>query len=244
MLRALPLALVVAALAAAPVRAGWPRRDPPPRAAGAAGESYFPMLAGTRWVYAVSGLLERGGLEVVARGVRPVRGAPAPLFLVDEAASGGPFGGDRGLAGYLVVEGYVGRFSFLSEDADGSVRLVGSEPTWVLPVDPRAGQRWRQRTHVFTTPESAGGAQSWEGEVERAAAVSVPAGRFEDVLVVRSRTRDPTVSDEPLVSYEDYYARGVGLVRSVTRNHQEPFLLGRIVQELVEVEFGGADPRR
>lgn len=226
------LALVLAAC-------GIPGAEAPPqRAPGAAGESYFPMVAGMRWVYEVNAFLHTSRLEIAARGVEDVRGAPAPLFLVEERSHGGPAGlDDDGFAGYFVADGYVQRLSFLSEDPDGSVRLVGSEPNRVLPVTPTPGQRWEERSHVFTTPESVGGAQLWRAEVAVAPAVRVPAGRFEDVVVVRSAYLDPTVSDEPLVTYEDVYARGVGLVLSVSRNHQAPFFANDVEQRLVEVVF-------
>ena len=211
---------------------------PPLRAPGVAGESYFPMVAGTRWVYEVRAFMHTSRLEVAARGIEDVRGAPAPLFLVEERSQGGPAGfDDDGFAGYFVADGYVQRLSFLSEDPDGSVRLVGSEPNRVLPVAPTAGQRWEERSHVFTTPESVGGAQLWRAEVDDVPAVRVPAGRFDDVVMVRSAYLDPTVSDEPLVTYEDVYARGVGLVRSVSRNHQAPFFADQVEQRLVEVVF-------
>jgi hypothetical protein len=52
----------------------------------------------------------------------------------------------------------------------------------------------------------------------------VPAGSFEDVIVVRSEQWDPEWdATQPLHSYEDYYARGVGLIRSVSRNNSQWF---------------------
>jgi len=218
-----------------------PSRSEVPRAAGAAGDSYFPMPDEARWRYEVSAGFSKSRLEVTARGVRDVKGAPAPLWIVAEQSEGAPYGLDEdGLAGYLVSEGYVARVSFLSEDADGSIRLVSSEPTWVIPVEPRPGQHWEQTTHVFTSPEARGGKQRWEAEVEAASGIDVPAGRFDDVMLVRTRYLDPSVSSAPLVSYEDYYARGVGLVRSVSRNHQAWFWARVVDQRLVEARLGPA----
>lgn len=194
-----------------------------------------------RWSYEVRAGFSSGRLEVTSRGVQHVKGAPAPLWIVAETGQGAPYGLDEdGLAGYFVSDGYVARVSFLSEDPDGSIRLVSSEPTWVIPVEPRAGQRWEQTTHVFTSPEARGGEQRWEAEVEAASGVDVPAGRFDDVILVRMHYLDPTLSASPLVSYEDYYARGVGLVRSVSRNHQAWFWARTVDQRLIEAHLGPA----
>jgi hypothetical protein len=52
--------------------------------------------------------------------------------------------------------------------------------------------------------------------------VTVPAGTFTDVILVETEYWDPSIdSDKPLISYEDWYARGVGLLRSVTKNSRE-----------------------
>jgi len=219
-----------------------PTRNETVRASGAEAQSYFPMPPDARWTYEVRAGFSKSRLDVTSRGMRDVKGAPAPLWIVAEQSEGAPYGLDEdGLAGYLVRDGYVSRVSFLSEDADGSIRLVSSEPTWVLPVDPHSGQRWEQTTHVFTSPEAKGGEQRWEGEVETTDGVSVPAGRFDDVVLVRTRYLDPSVSADPLITYEDYYARGVGLVRSVSHNHQAWFFMDTVEQRLVEAKLGGQE---
>ena len=47
----------------------------------------------------------------------------------------------------------------------------------------------------------------------------MPAGSFKDVLLVETEYWDPSIDeDAPLLAYQDYYARGVGLLRSVTKN--------------------------
>ena len=231
--------IVCAAGLASALAACAPRRtEPPPRAPGQGAEAWFPLVDGARCVYEVRAGFGKSRLEVTARGIHAVKGAPAPLFIMQERSVGGPFGmQDDGLAGYYVRDGYLSRFSFLSRDPDGGIRLMGSEPSRVLPVEPRTGQGWSEEIHVFTTPESKGGEQSWRASVERVESLRVPAGRFRNLLLVRSEYLDPTVSTEPLVTYEDYYARGVGLVRSVSRNHQAHFWNDTLEQDLVEVSF-------
>jgi len=240
-IRRRPLALVACAgwLLATPAACAPPRAESPPRAPGAGAEAWFPLVDGARWVYEVRAGFGKSRLEVTAQGTRDVKGAPAPLFIMQERSVGGPFGmQDDGLAGYLVQDGYLSRFSFLSRDPDGGIRLMGSEPSRVLPVEPRAGQGWSEQTHVFTTPESKGGEQNWKASLERVDSLRVPAGSFRDLLLVRTEYLDPSVSKGPLVTYEDYYARGVGLVRSVSRNHQAYFWNDTLEQDLVEVHFG------
>ena len=49
--------------------------------------------------------------------------------------------------------------------------------------------------------------------------VTVPAGRFEDVVEVDTVYHDASEGEGAAkVVYRDYYARGVGLVRSVTED--------------------------
>jgi hypothetical protein len=88
--------------------------------------------------------------------------------------------------------------------------------------------------------EAAAGTQSgqrWTARIESAGRVRVPAGTFDDVIVVHSAQWDPTWrEDRPLHTYDDYYARGVGLIRSVSRNHAAWFWTA-VEQRLVAVSF-------
>jgi len=68
----------------------------------------------------------------------------------------------------------------------------------------------------------------------------VYSSHVDDVIVVRSEQWDRGWREnEPLHSYEDYYARGVGLIRSVAHNHTRWLPIAEIEQELVEVSFDG-----
>jgi len=71
-------------------------------------------------------------------------------------------------------------------------------------------------------PEGGGGLIKWTGRTRRADAVTVPAGTFSDVILVETEYWDPKIDTEkPLISYQDWYARGVGLLRSVTTNSRD-----------------------
>ena len=211
---------------------------PVPHASGPAAREYFPMLPGAHWVYALhTGFFTTTTLDVTARGERPVRGSESGIFVVEERGEGEMFGLEpSGLVGYRVAEGYVTRVPALELGADGIVHLFGHDGLSILPLDPQPGQHWSDQVEVF---DSLGDSkQSWTATIESVGRMHVPAGTFEDVIVVRSEHWDREwAENEPLHSYEDYYARGVGLIRSVAHNHTRWLPIAELDQELVEVSF-------
>jgi len=231
-----PAALVAALEAALALLSS--ATTPPPHAAGPAARDYFPMLPGAHWVYEMrTGLFSHTKLEVTSRGERPVRDSERGMFVFEERADGELFGLEpAGLVGYRVSGGYVTRIPAIELESDGVVHLFGHGAVAFLPVDPRSGQRWNDQVDVFDAPGRA--TQSWTAEVENVGRVHVAAGTFDDVIVVRSAAWDlEWRTDEPLHSYEDYYARGVGLIRSVAHNHTRFLPIAEMDQELVEVRF-------
>jgi hypothetical protein len=211
---------------------------PAPHASGPAAREYFPMLPGAHWVYALhTGLFSSTTLDVTARGERPVRGSETGIFVVEERAEGEMYGLEpSGLVGYRVADGYVTRVPAVEMGADGIVHLFGHDGLSILPLDPHPGQQWSDQVELF---DSLGDSrQSWTATVENVGRMRVPAGTFDDVIVVRSEHWDREWREtEPLHSYEDYYARGVGLIRSVAHNHTRLLPIAEIDQELVEVSF-------
>jgi len=71
---------------------------------------------------------------------------------------------------------------------------------------------------MFQTPEGGGAELGWSGEVKPRTVVTVPAGRFEDVVEVETLYRDPREGVGIEVVYHDFYARGIGLVKSVSED--------------------------
>lgn len=211
---------------------------PAPHASGPAAREYFPMLPGAHWVYALhTGLFSSTTLDVTARGERPVRGSETGIFVVEERAEGEMYGLEpSGLVGYRVTDGYVTRVPAVEMGADGIVHLFGHDGLSILPLDPHPGQQWSDQVELF---DSLGDSrQSWTATVENVGRMRVPAGTFDDVIVVRSEHWDREWREtEPLHSYEDYYARGVGLIRSVAHNHTRWLPIAEIDQELLEVSF-------
>ncbi len=224
----LPLVLVAAGCAS----------DPPPRAPGAQAREYFPLQRGGHWSYELrTGLFSSStSMEVTARGEHGVRHSNEALYVMEEKLSGRVYGLEpAGFVGYRVADGFLTRIPAVSLGDDGQVTIQGGDGMSFLPVDPNPGQTWTDRSEVFR--ESGGANQMWTAEVERVGSMSVSAGRFDDVIVVRSSQWDPEWDpNEPLHSYEDYYARGVGLIRSVSRNNAQWFFMS-VEQELVAVRF-------
>ncbi len=244
-------AMSLRALAVVLLLAAFPTgcAGPVPHASGPAARDYFPMLPGAHWVYTLhTGLFSSTTLDVTARGERPVRGSESGVFVVEERAAAGEMFGlePSGLVGYRIAHGYVTRMAALELGSDGVVHLFGHDGVSVLPLDPQPGQHWSDQVEVF---DSLGDSkQSWTATVENVGRMHVPAGTFDDVIVVRSEHWDREWREtEPLHSYEDYYARGVGLIRSVAHNHTRFLPIAELDQELIEVSFdesGGASVAR
>jgi hypothetical protein len=232
----LPLALLLAAAGCA--------NDPPPRAPGAQAREYFPLQSGGHWSYELrTGLFSaRTRIEVRSRGEHSVRNSNEALYVMEERLSGRVYGLEpAGLVGYRVADGYLTRIPAVALGDDGQVSILGGDGMSFLPVDPNPGQSWSDRSEVFR--ESGGSAQVWTAAIESVGSMSVPAGRFDDVIVVRSEQWDPEWdATQPLHSYEDYYARGIGLIRSVSRNNAQWFWMS-VEQVLVAVRFDGSTPQ-
>jgi hypothetical protein len=218
---------------------------PGPRASGAAAREYFPLEPGTRWVYEVrAGWFSRTRLDVIARGERAVRDSDAPLFLVEERIERQVMGLEQsGYVGYRREAGYLTRIAAVEVEADGSARTFGgAHGVSLLPLDPKPGQRWNEQGDVFAAHEAGEASRiGWSAELTEYGRMRVPAGTFDDVIVVKSEQWDPGWrTSEPLHTYEDYYARGVGLIKSVAHNHAAAFFARSVEQVLLEVEFPAA----
>jgi hypothetical protein len=189
-------------------------------AVGPAANDYFPLVEGAHWVYELRSELGSLKVEVVAKGDMPVRGRDIRVFVMDETNRGQSLGFvETAPVGYLVEHGFLARLSSLDYDRDGQLRLLGKEdvPSWFLPLNPKPGESWNQESRLFSTPEGGGARLGWRGEIQPLTSVTVPAGAFHDVLEVHIEYHDPKDANPgPNVVYDDFYVRGVGLVRSVT----------------------------
>jgi len=218
--------------------------EPPPHAMGSAAQDYFPLQDGARWVYELrTGFFTRTRLEVTGRGERAVRDSEEGIFVMEEQLSERVYGLEpTGLVGYQVAGGYVMRIAAVEPLPDGRIHVFGGDGMSFLPVDPRPGQTWSDQTEVFRHSGNKG--LSWTAEVETVGRLRVPAGSFDDVILVRSAQWDREWNEtQPLNTYEDYYARGVGLIRSVSTNHAQSFWSPSSVEQvLLSVSFADVVP--
>lgn len=154
----------------------------------------------------------RSEIVVEALGERTISSLDLRVFLVEETRSADDAFDAVNPVGYIVEDGYVARLVDLAYDGAGGLRaLGGGQATRVLPLAPRPGMRWTQETRVFATEED-GARRHWEAEIRTRDPIEVPAGRFSDVLEVRSSVRD--AEGAVLARYRDVFARDVGLVYS------------------------------
>jgi len=190
-------------------------------ASGEAGRSYLPLVEGARWRYAISTQQGKLEIEVTGRGHRDLSDARR-VFLMDERNLGPSLGFDEvAPVGYLIDQGYVARIEGLGYDRHGALRELGQDsPTRVLPLEPKPGDRWEQSNHLFGTPEGGGASLAWSAAIADLTRVKVPAGSFAEVIEVVTTYYDdfPTIDPQPKVVYHDFYARGIGLVKSVTED--------------------------
>ncbi len=194
------------------------------RAPGASSEEFFPLVKGARWVYKLDLVVTQTEIEVIAKGQTDIDGLAGGAFVMDERTVGKSFGmAPVGPTAYVAQDGFLARYTGMDyASADHLKMLGGEDPTRVIPLGATPGSEWTNETRLMQQPEGGGGLIKWTGRTKRADAVTVPAGTFNDVILVETEYWDPSVEDDkPLISYEDWYGRGVGLLRSVTKNSRD-----------------------
>jgi hypothetical protein len=219
--RALGVALALTiALAVAACRS----ESNPARAPGAAAAEFFPLVKGARWVYKLDLIVTSTEIEVVAKGQTDIDGLTGGAFVMDERTVGKNFGmAPVGPTAYVAEDGFLARYTGMDYTQPDHLKMLGAEdPTRVIPLGATPGSEWTNETRLMQQPEGGGGLIKWTGRTRHADAVTVPAGTFRDVILVETEYWDPSIdADRPLISYQDWYARGVGLLHSVTKNAHE-----------------------
>jgi hypothetical protein len=193
------------------------------RASGAAEKEYFPLVPGARWRYKLALEIGNAEIEVVARGDTTVEGLAGLAFVMDEHALDAAALGiaEVGPTAYVARDGFLCRYTGLDYRTPDQLKMLGQEdPARVMPIGGAAGQEWTNETRLLQQPENGGGGLiKWTGRTKHVDVLTVPAGEFKDVLLFETEYWDESISTEgPLLAFEDYYARGVGLLRSVTKN--------------------------
>jgi hypothetical protein len=207
------------------------------RASGDQGDSFFPLVPGSHWRYSLSTSQGTLQIEVTAKGEEALPRDGTLAFVMDERSLGPSLGFDEvAPVAYVIAEGYVGRIHDIGYDGSGKLRALGqNDPTWILPLAPRTGASWDQQSVLFENPAGEGAHMQWGADVGPLVNVTVPAGSFDGVVEIVSRYSDGA-SGDPKVIYRDYYARGVGLIKSVTEDPSgDPS--SRIEQVLLDYGF-------
>ena len=194
------------------------------RAPGPAATEFFPLVKGARWTYKLDLVVTSTELEVLAKGDTQIEGLGRLAFVMDERNLGQQLGmAPVGPTAYVAADGFLSRYTGLDYTQGDHLKMLGSEdPTRVIPLGAVPGTEWTNETRLMQQPEGGGGLIKWTGRTKRAESVTVPAGTFTDVILVETEYWDPSIDEAaPLISYQDWYARGVGLLRSVTSNARD-----------------------
>jgi hypothetical protein len=175
----------------------------------------------------------------MAKGEQALPRGGRIAFVMDERNLGPSLGFDEiAPVAYVIDGGYVGRIHDVGYDAGGRLRALGqNNPTWILPLAPKTGDTWGQQNLLFETPEGEGARMAWNADVGNPVRVTVPAGTFDGAVEIVSRYYDAAAPDQgPKVVYRDYYAQGVGLIKSITEDPGgDPS--ARVEQVLVDYGF-------
>lgn len=197
---------------------------------------WFPLDGGTEWVYQFKNLAARGQgdyqFRLVSRGQVDVAVLHRKVFVVDELSPQG-----RHPTAYYWENGYLTKVLGLGYDPNGDINWEGKQvlaefgfeaggnTQKVMPLETRIGASWSEDTQILNS------AVKVRNRIASKESVDTPAGHFDNVLRLDSsmsvkparrkqapgEKSDPvpdSMGDEASYSYSDWYAQGVGLVRS------------------------------
>lgn len=206
---------------------------------------FFPFQEGAKWQYAQRdpvGGRPQETFELFFRGVQRVEEIKRELFIIDEVAPRG-----TSPTGYFLQDGFLMKVLGLAYDDQGKVVWKGEQIRYTLGFAPgnvekflpetlTVGARWQNRTPVLNAVVEANYHVVSREEVE------VPAGRYPDCFRIESDLKvypvlpDQTEAPEDVATFSssDWYAIGVGLVKSQVR--QEGKDAGEVV--LLKYEEG------
>jgi tetratricopeptide (TPR) repeat protein len=184
--------------------------------ARAAGDAYFPLVAGSEWKYRVT--------------VKADQGAPAGAEQVVKVEAGELAGKNVAVAGDVAYEVRDDGVYVVGAVRGGRVEAI-EEPQKVVPAEPKLGDKWTFR-------EAGGGVTSATClGTER---VKVAAGAYDAVKIYLNTASGAGASDRREV-YR-WFAKGVGPVKGTVtdrRLEQGKVSTREVGLELVSVEIGG-----
>ena len=198
--------------------------DPKPlRPERLAARDFFPLAPGTLWVYEIRDA--HGGIALqrsIVRGSLFLESKNATAAVVEESGGiGGEF--DLDVAWHPVAYyrrgGFLYKFSGLSYSGDElKEHRLGRGDEKVLPTDPVASPEWQSDFQIFSVDANGYGIRATSRATWTEDVVRVRAGAFRDCLRVETRTVSANAAASAASAlgfrYVDWYAAGVGLVRS------------------------------
>jgi hypothetical protein len=222
-----------------------------PSAPSTASREFFPLRPGTFWVYEVRDAAGSVALErVLVRGSYYLKTVEQSGIVVEES---GGMGGELDLdvswhpVVYYQRGGFLYKFdgvNYVDEELQEVALGQGEEK--VLPSDPTAHPEWESDFQIFHIGHTEGyGARMVSVANPAGEPVRVRAGTFHGCLrvdsesVLSSRQRRAQKPPELTFRYVDWYAPGVGLVRSEVHASESDRPVSTV--ELVSFRDGGHD---
>ena len=186
--------LVLAALAAAALSPA----SGPASAAAAAGDSYYPLAKGSRWVYATD---YADDTELIHEVVGTEKIGEVECFIVEHKTVGPTLGTRKMRKEWLAADGDG---VLIHKVARGKSELDVEKPFFKIKHILRKDDEWKGQAKAEENPPH------YEYRVEEEEDVEVPAGKYRAVKVhvkIESGTRHSAEGTE-------WYARNVGIVKS------------------------------
>jgi hypothetical protein len=186
-------------------------------------ERYFPLSAGSRWTYRVQDLRKGWTYRNNVKVYGPVRFDGLEGIEVEERYTGGSSPWileEQEPIVYYRADGFLHRV-FLTRQAGKLVAASGSSDTRFLPEWLEPGATWTSETRAFRLqPGELGFGVAHEHTIRlESEPVRVPAGTFRGCLRIDTHSSHGPNSgarpgEEIVFYYSDWYAPGVGLVRT------------------------------
>jgi hypothetical protein len=192
-------------------------------------DDYFPLTPGSNWTYRIQDHGRRWTYQSVVRvyGERFIEALGRSGIAVEERYSGGGI--------YIVEEqepivyfkenGFLNRV-FLTYQAEKMVAASGSGDRAFLPETLREGTTWTSDTTAFRVGDLGFQVTHQHVVAGKLETVKVPAGTFGDCIRIDTASSQGKDSgrapgEELRFFYADWYAPGVGLVRTLEWEDEE-----------------------
>jgi hypothetical protein len=199
-------------------------------------QSHFPLATGFRWQYEFRDHAGGGegdyAFELISRGIRPLPETGRDGVIVDEISPQGTHP-----TAYYVDDGFLIKILGLAYGREGNLEWTGTDNVrefgWknvenqlrMLPEELEPGTEWADDSQVLNARVRT------SNHAIRLEAVETPAGTFAEALRIDSTiTIEPAAvspnlavppAEGPTYWMTEWYARDVGLVRSITKLKDE-----------------------